>query len=256
MNGAQDRQVGGYRVTCYVYPSGPIHRDGVAHINARAAQISGEDQRPGTIDLGDKGIHRALERRLERIDHGKIEGAGDTRNIRVALIVECDTLAQFGERYLAARAPQITGVLQAGAIVAELRDECVLPPATMWLKGGNHGEVAGIRSAGDVSAPVGIYRDGRAAILATPTQIRAVDQLFAIRTDLGDEGVLASIIASLQSSSGKCGGCGVSGDVCITARVQRDSVAIVRAVAAQVGAEDQGIAGRVELQDERIGESG
>src|ERR1035438_5411787 len=139
-------------------------------------------------------------------------------------------------------------------MVAELPDECVLSPATMWLKGGNHGEVAGIRGAGDVGAPVGIYRDGRAAILATPTQIRAVDQLFAVRPDLGDEGVLASIIASLQSSSGKCGGCGGSGDVCITARVQRDSVAIVRAVAAQVGAEDQGIAGRVERSEEHTSE--
>ena len=189
-------------------------------------------------------MHRVQQREIRRTGH-----AGD---IGASLAVQRNPLRCFGVGGNAARPAQVGAEHERIPVGAEPGNECILAPGVVALERARHREVRRVRRAGDVRAAAPVHRDAGAAIVASPTEIGAVQQPASIRGDLGHESVLPSMVASLHPGRREVDGSRVAHHVRISRRIQRNPVPVVRGVAAQVGAEDQAVPGQTQLQDERV----
>ena len=261
----------------HVHPLPPGHKGEAIAVqrNGTAAVAEGAPQKGAVVQgaaagaqLGDEGIavRAAPVGALIRVRrHGEVGRFRDARHVgaaggihrdAVAPVVAVTALLHVGA------APQVGGVGEGAAVRADLCHEGVLviaarelafppPPFVHPLEGAfGHREVERFRVADHVGAPVRVYRDVLALVIAAAAQIRGVEEGGARGVHLRHEPLVVTAVHRLERA-GCRGRTALAGHIGAAAAIHRDCPSLPAAVPAQIGGVDQGAAACVELGQER-----
>src|SRR5262249_6662258 len=152
--------------------------------------------RPAGVQLGDVGVRRSVEDRLNGVDRWKVRRVGCACQVSVAGTIHSNAAA-----VVIVAAAEVGRVDEGAAGGVQLRHEGVggmaaAAPVESRLQGVLGREVGRGGSAGDVGVAGAVHRDAAANVIVAASEICGVNQGSAGGVDLRYEGVLAANAAT------------------------------------------------------------
>ena len=266
LDAAEDRAVvaAGDRERCFrrPRPAGDVgvavgvERDGVARVDHVAADIARIDERrAGAVNLRGESVLHAVKGQVgsTRGREARLGRTGVARDVRLAGGVDRNAVAGVGQV-----AADVASVVEHGAVGAQLCDEGVAGAAVVSQVGSDGDRKGGLSRAscaGEEDFVVARDRDVVAPVVAVAAEVAREDERRTRGVDLRHEGVDPAVgrnVGSDEDREAELARQGLAGDIGVAVSVDRDAVAAIERVVADVTRVQQRRARGVDLGDEGV----